>query len=82
MLTGDQRAAAERLFRAHGYEGPLRIARLTALTGDDERVFVVPAVVLASLPEGALTVELQQVLGRKVWLVADGPAWADTEPLR
>jgi hypothetical protein len=28
-----------------------------------------------------LTVKLQQILGRKVWITS-GPAWKDTEPLR
>jgi len=42
---------------------------------------VVPGVVLAALPEPALTADLQQAFGRKVWIVAEGPAWPETEPL-
>jgi hypothetical protein len=38
VLTDHERAAAERIFRAHGYDEPLRIA---TLIGDDERVFVI-----------------------------------------
>jgi hypothetical protein len=82
VLTDEQREQARQSFRAHGYDGPLRIARLTALAGDDERIFVVPGVVLAALPERALTADLQQAFGRKVWIVAEGPAWPETEPLR
>ena len=82
MLTDEQREQAEQIFGAHGYDGPLRVARPTALTGDDERIFVVPGVVLAALPERALSAELQKALGRKVWIVAEGPAWPETEPLR
>ena len=82
MLTDEQRTQAEQIFRAHGYDGPLRIARLTGLTGDDERIFVVPAVVMAALPEQALAADLQEAFGRKVWIVSEGPAWPETEPLR
>ncbi len=78
MLTDDQRRDAERLFRAHGYDEPLRIAPVTS---EDERIFVVPSEVLAVLPERDLTAELQQALGRKVWICAEGTAWSHTEPL-
>jgi len=81
VLTDEQREQARQIFRARGYDGPLRIGRLTALAGDDERIFVVPGVVLAALPEPALTADLQQAFGRKVWIVAEGPAWPETEPL-
>jgi len=79
VLTDDQRRKAEQLFLAHGYDGELRIARLV---GDDERIFVVPTAVLASLPERSLSAELQQALGRKVWIVDEAKGWSETEPLR
>ena len=47
------------IFRARGYDGPLRIARLSGLTGDDERIFVVPAMPLAALPERSLAADRQ-----------------------
>lgn len=77
MLTPEQRQEAARIFRAAGYERPLRIARLN---GDDERVFVVDEDALAQLPY-ELATDLQRALGRKVWIVAE-PTWQDTEPLR
>ena len=78
MLTDDQKHAVERLFYAAGYDRPLRIAPVIS---EDERVFVVDEDVLASLPHD-LTANLQQALGRKVWITA-GPAWKDAaEPLR
>jgi hypothetical protein len=78
VITEPEREEAQQLFANHGYAQPLRIARVTS---DDERIFVVAAEVLATLP-AALTAELQQALHRKVWIVGEGPAWADTEPLR
>jgi hypothetical protein len=77
VLTADQKQEVERLFREAGYEGPLRIARVVS---EDERVFVVDQAALTALPY-ELTSQLQQALGRKVWITA-GPAWEDTESLR
>ena len=82
MLTDSQLEQAREIFGALGYGGPLRIAQLTERTGDDERIFVVPPLVLAALPDRQLAADLQRALGRKVWIVAEGPAWPDTEPLR
>lgn len=79
MLTYDQRLEAARLFAMHGYSQPLVVARVVS---DDERIFVVPAGVLAKLPERTLTIGLQQALHRKVWIVSASSSWADTEPLR
>jgi hypothetical protein len=78
VITEPEREEAQRLFANHGYAQPLRVARVTS---DDEPIFVVAAEVLATLP-ATLTAELQQALHRKVWIVGEGPAWADTEPLR
>lgn len=74
MLTEPERDEAQRLFAEHGYTQPLRVARVT---GDDERIFVVTPDALATL-----SAQLQQALHRKVWIVGEAPAWADTEPLR
>jgi phosphoglycolate phosphatase-like HAD superfamily hydrolase len=79
VLTDDERDEAQRLFAKHGFSQPLRVARITS---EDERVFVVPPDALAALPEPALTAELQQALGRKVWIVGASSARADTQPLR
>jgi hypothetical protein len=62
VITEPEREEAQQLFANHGYAQPLRIARVTS---DDERIFVVTAEVLATLP-AALTAELQQALHRKV----------------
>jgi len=78
VLSDDERTAIEQIFRAHGYDEPLRIA---ASVGDDECIFVLPAPALAQLPEGSLTADLQAALGRRVWL-ANESAWPNTEPLR
>jgi hypothetical protein len=78
VLTDDELAAVEQVFRAHGHDEPIRIA---PPIGDDERIFVLPASALAKLPEAAVTADLQRALGRKVWL-ADESAWPGTEPLR
>lgn len=78
MLTDDQRRAAEAVFRAHGYDEPLRVAPVTS---EDERIFLMPADALAALPERTLTIELQQAIGRKVWLTEETPRWGDPEPL-
>src|SRR3712207_3997993 len=47
VLSDDERTAIEQIFRAHGYDEPLRIA---ASVGDDECIFVLPAPALAQLP--------------------------------
>jgi hypothetical protein len=77
VLTDPERAEAQRLFAEHGYAQPLKVARVTS---DDERIFVVAADAVTTLP-AALTAELQQALHRKVWIVGEGPPWNDTEPL-
>ena len=77
MLTQPEHDETQRLFANHGYTQPLRVAPLTS---DDERIFVVAPNTLATLPV-TLAAELQQALHRKVWIVGEGPAWADTKPL-
>ena len=78
MLTEPERDEAQRLFAEHGYTQPLRVARVTS---DDERIFALTPDALATLP-ATLAAQLQQALHRKVWIVGEGPALADTEPLR
>jgi hypothetical protein len=78
VLTEPERDEAQRLFAEHGYTQPLRIAHVTS---EDERIFVVTPATLATLL-ATLAAQLQQALHRKVWIVGEGPAWADTEPLR
>ncbi len=78
MLSEEQIREAERLFRSYGYDRPLRIAPLTS---EDERIFLLPATAIAAIPEAALTAQLQQALGRKVWLTSESPRWGEPEPL-
>jgi len=78
VLTDRERAEAVRLFSAHGYDAPLRVARVTS---EDERVFVVPPAAFAALPEQSLAADLQKALGRKVWIVSDSDSW-ESEPLQ
>jgi hypothetical protein len=78
VLTPEQCVAALRIFREHGHDAPVR---LSTSTGDAECVFVVSATALAALPERAVTTELQQALGRKVWVVAASEQWPTTELL-
>jgi hypothetical protein len=79
VLSDAERDEAARLFAKHGFDLPLVVARVTS---DDERIFVVPPDELAKLSGQSLTIELQNALGRKVWIVAASPSWADTESLR
>jgi hypothetical protein len=79
MLSDDQRPQAEQIFRAHGHEGTLRLARPTGLTRNDERIFVLPGIALGSLPERALELALGHALGSKVRIVAEGPTWPETD---
>ncbi len=78
MLSAEQREEAHRLFRAHGYEEPLRVARITS---EDERIFVIAPAALNAVPLETLTRELQAALGRKVWIVPEGSGWSDTQEL-
>jgi len=80
MRSDPEAAEARRLFASHGYDGPVRVAKVTDET---ERVFVLPDGVLASLRNTTeLVIALQEALHRKVWIVGDSPAWSeDTEPL-
>jgi hypothetical protein len=71
MLTDPEAAEAVRLFASHGYDGPLRVARVTDET---ERAFVLPDGVLASLLDAtALVIQLQEALHRKVWTSVIAP---------
>jgi hypothetical protein len=78
VFSEQQRSEVERLFRAGGYDAPVRVAKPR---GGDERVFLVETDdVVISLPR-QLTIDLQRVLGCKV-LIASGSEWGPSEPLR
>jgi len=78
-LTNAERESAKRLFESHGFNGPLRVAKVRS---DDERVFVLPDGVLSTLHDAhGLQCALVGVLRRKVLIVGDSPAWSEhTEP--
>ena len=80
MLSDHQRDEVSRLFASHGYSGPLRVAKVRS---EDERVFVLPDGVLATLHDAnGLTSALVGVLDRKVLITGDSPAWSEqAEPL-
>ena len=79
MLTDLEREVAQQIFRAHGYDRPLRIA---PPTGEDEWIFLVPSWALTVLPERTLVSELQEALHRKIAIAAEGHPWPESEPLR
>jgi hypothetical protein len=79
VLSQGEIAVVERIFRSHGCDAPVRIAQPV---GNDERIFVLPAATFVALSERAVTQELQDALGRKVWLVPESPEWPATVPLR
>jgi len=68
----EMRARLLEVFKRHGvaFSDVFAVAPVAA----DEVVFVVKAAVF---PEAALTRELMDLLGRKVWVTSDGPVWAD-----
>lgn len=73
-----QRAAVVGAFKLAGYEGPLLVAPVTS---DDERIFLLQPEALAALREvRVLEQVLQQVLGRKVWIVEHGERWGAGVP--
>jgi membrane carboxypeptidase/penicillin-binding protein PbpC len=76
-LSGDQIERAHAAFAAHGYADPLRVAPVTS---DDERVFIISPDA-AVINHEALARDLQDILHRKVWIVASSPEWSESEPL-
>ncbi len=67
MFNIGQRTAVVGAFRLAGYEGPLLTAKVTS---EDERAFLLEPDALHSLRDvGTLEQVLQQLLGRKVFVV-------------
>ena len=75
VFSFEQRAAVAAAFSRAGYDGPLNVAPVTS---EDERVFLLPSEAFGSLHDRTgLERALQQVLRRKVWVVAQTEQWAD-----
>ncbi len=73
-----QRAAVVGAFRLAGYEGPLLTAPVTS---EDERAFLLEALALKELREvRTLEQVLQQLLGRKVFVVERDGRWGEPVP--
>ena len=73
-----QRAAVVDAFKLAGYDGPLVTAPVTS---EDERVFLLERDDLVALWDvRSLEQVLQQVLGRKVWVVERSDAWGTPVP--
>ena len=78
MFNIGQQTAVAGAFKLAGYDGPLATA---PVTNEDERAFLMePGVVEALLDVGVLEQVLQQVLGRKVFVVERSDAWGDPVP--
>lgn len=72
------RDAALQIFKAHGVEGEIRVA---SYEGHDEVVFVLPSGAAAAIRGHGLDSELQQLLGKKVWVTTEADGWSGrTEP--
>ncbi len=73
MFNIGQRTAVAGAFRLAGYDGPLVTAPVTS---EDERAFLLERDALGSLRDvRPLEHVLQQLLGRKVWVVERSDAW-------
>jgi hypothetical protein len=70
-LGASEVALVRRLFSAHGYSGEL----LVVDDQRDEAVFLIPADSLSMIREPDLSGALQDLLGRKVWIVEATPVW-------
>lgn len=78
MFNVGQRTAVAGLFQLAGYEGPLFVAPVTS---EDERVFLLDPGALSRLRDvRKLEQVLQQLLGRKVWVVERDPRWGEPVP--
>jgi hypothetical protein len=68
MLSVGQDTAVRGAFSLAGYDGDLRTLPITS---EDERIFVLPQGDVGALSDvRTLEQVLQQVLGRKVWILA------------
>jgi hypothetical protein len=73
-----QRTAVAGAFRLAGYDGPLRTAPVVS---EDERAFLLAPDAFRALRDvRALEQVLQQLLGRKVFVVAEDERWGAPIP--
>jgi hypothetical protein len=73
-----QRTAVRGAFRLAGYDGPLVTAPVTS---EDERAFLLERDALRSLRDvRTLEQVLQQLLGRKIFVVERSDAWGTPVP--
>ena len=78
MVNSGQRAAVTAAFRLAGYDGSLVTA---PVTGEDELAFLMEPTDLQALRHvRALEQVLQQLLGRKVYVVERSDAWGQPVP--
>lgn len=78
MFTIGQRAAVAGAFTLAGYDGPLFTAPVTS---EDERAFLLERDELRSLRDvRVLEQVLQQLLGRKVFVVERAEVWGSPVP--
>ena len=78
MFNVGQRAAVAGAFKLAGYEGPLFVA---PVVGDDERAFLLDPDALRALRDvRTLEQVLQQLLGRKVFVVERDDRWGSPTP--
>ena len=67
MFSTGQLAAVHAAFALAGYEGELRTLPVDS---EDERIFVLDQAVVMEMDVRSLEQVLQQLLGRKVWVLA------------
>ena len=78
MFSIGQRTAVAGAFKLAGYDGPLVTAPVTS---EDERAFLVERHVLSSVGDvRTLEQVLQQLLGRRVFVVEQSDAWGAPVP--
>lgn len=78
MFSVGQRTAVAGAFKLVGYEGPLLTAPVTS---EDERAFLLETEAFTKLREvRVLEQVLQQVLGRKVFVVERSSRWGEPVP--
>ena len=78
MFSIGQRTAVAGAFKLAGYDGPLVTAPVTS---EDERAFLVERHVLRSVGDvRTLEQVLQQLLGRKIFVVEQSDAWGTPVP--
>jgi hypothetical protein len=73
VFNTGQRTAVAGAFKLAGYDGPLLVAPITS---DDERAFLLSPEAFTALRDvRTLEQVLQQLLGRKVFVVEHNPQW-------